>query len=140
MRKILFASLTILLFATLILSFIKPEHKTNLRTTDCSPVVTVHAFGPGILLTLVTINGHNYPVNLSSNQSQDFTDPSWTQGKTMTITIACAGGGSHTRMRSINVSNPYQCITYPNYVTNATITSVKQCATLQVTASTFPCD
>ena len=140
MRKILFASLTILLFAMLVFSFKKPERKTNLLTTDCYPVVTVHAFGPGILLTLVTINGQNYQVNLSSGQSQDFTNPSWTQGTTITITIACAGGGSHTRMRSINISNPYQCISYPNYVTNATITSVKQCATLQVTASTFPCD
>lgn len=132
MKRKLSLSVTLLLVVFSSSSF-KP-----LVQKDCNPSVSVYAVGANIELVRVTINGVNHSVSITNGEYQIFSDPNWTQGTTITVQIACAGGGSHTRMRSIFCQNSGQCIIYPNYVTTATITETKPCAALLITASTVP--
>ena len=105
MKRKLLIPLAMLLLIFSFYSFKIPSHKIKKNSKDCFPTVTVHAFGPGIDIVRVTINGVNHFTNLTAGQSQDFTDVSFTQGSTITVEVACAGGGSHTRIRSIGCDN-----------------------------------
>ena len=127
-------ALLIVVFAIPFLSFHNPVHKTKNKPNTCYDWLTVYA--EGVTVNNVEIGSTPHQVNITSGTSEDFPLPANSTGQTITVTISIYGAQAAPRMRSLEMENPDQCITYPGIgTTGGTISGVKQCAAMIVTAS-----
>jgi hypothetical protein len=137
MRKKLSNFAVLLSMAILFLSFTNIKSPRFKLPKTCYNYVSVYAQGLTVNHVTILANGLQIvstQTSITSGTHQDFLNGSFVQGATITVEVNILGQGAAPRMNSLGIDNPYQCISY-NFVTQGSITGVKQCATMLVSAN-----
>jgi hypothetical protein len=136
MRKKLLNFAVLLSFAILFFSLTNIKSERSKSSQTCYNYVSVYANGLTVVHVTITVGSQvlQYNTNITTGTHQDFLSSYFIQGATITVAVSILGQGAAPRMNSLGVGNPYQCIQYTN-ATQGSITSVKQCETMIVSAN-----